>query len=100
MIGLNQTIIYEAPGALTLVGSERSFAAPVTYRARVQHKTKLILNNDGKEVVSDTQIHLAAGTSIAVDGRVTYGGRTALVISVEPKRGLDFEHHVLAYLGG
>lgn len=100
MIGLNQTITYEPPGARTLVGSERSFGPAVTYRARVQQRTKLVLGKDGKEVVSDTQIHLAAGTAIAVDGRVTYGGRTGLVILVERKRSLDKEHHVLAYLGG
>lgn len=100
MIGLNQTITYEAPGAASLVGSERTFAAPVDYPARVQQKTKIVLDKNGKEVVSDTQIHLEAGTAIAVDGRVTYDGRTGMVISVERKRGLDFEHHVLVYLGG
>ncbi len=102
MIGdyLHQTITLERRQASSVVGGEPTYAAGVQLAARVQHELRAAHDSIGNQVVSSTQLDLEPATVIAPEDRVTVDGQKYRVISVKRQRGLDYESHVLAFLGG
>lgn len=64
-----------------------SYGAPVSYKCYVEDRTTLVLNREGKEVVSTSAVFLQLGPSIPVDSRVTVNGRESIVIDVKERNG-------------
>ena len=57
-----------------------------TISARVVRKVKLVKNNDGVDVASDTQVHVI--DPVQVGDKITYNGRERTVIAVGDGLGL------------
>jgi hypothetical protein len=92
-----QTISLESSSGVDDYG-DRTYSAASNISGRYEARATLVLNSAGQQVVSNGRIFTSS--TIAVDDRITYAGKTYHVVSVESAEGLDGPSHSIAYLGG
>lgn len=75
---------------------EPTYGASVTYTARVEHRTRLVVDTDGNEVRSGATVFvMSSSASITVNDKLTMSdGRTPRLLAVEPIHDDEGQHHV------
>lgn len=74
-----------------------TYDAGTTVKVRWQGRLKLVRDKTGKEVVAESQVWLRE--TVAVDDKLTYGGRDYIVLAVTEEVGLDGTvSHRVAYV--
>ncbi|WP_017972523.1 hypothetical protein [Actinopolyspora halophila] len=58
------------------------YGDPVTHRAFVEDRNRLVRNGQGEEVTSSTTVYLPPGTAVPTGSRVTTPARTSTALSV------------------
>lgn len=77
----------------------QTFGAAVTYRAIIQNGAKRVINQQGREVISNIQVIIPERVSIDQRSRLTlpsgFVPQQPLIMGVEPLKGLGFDHTVI-----
>lgn len=95
LFGFEDTITYEPPTSET---SARviAFGTAVTYQALIQRGARRTIGQNGRDVVSNTQVIIPDRVAIDQRGRVTlpagFVPRQPPIVGVEPLKGLSFDH--------
>lgn len=99
---LNQTVTVAAVTGRDAYGRPTGTGTPVTYRARVESKAALIVDDTGREVPVEGVAYLEpAAAGITANTTVTLDdGRTVILRVIKPEPDADGSiHHVAAYFG-
>lgn len=94
------TVVYEAAGTRNEFGKVTTYAAPVSYRARVTYKHMRVASRaTGQDVIASVQIWIAGIiTALNVDDRITLpDGSTPLILSWDLATDETGNHHVKVY---
>jgi len=79
----NQTVTIEPFTGVNTYG-EPQYGDPVQYSAFVQHKTKLVRDRTGQEVVSTAQVYLDGSVDVGIQDRITLPeGSQPVILSIE-----------------
>lgn len=80
--------------------SAKTYGSAVTYRARVQGKTQMVMTLSGEEAVSTVTVYLAAGT-IGAQDRITlpspFAPTQPNILSVQRVSDESGQHHIAVY---
>lgn len=78
-----ETITREPYAGLDAYG-QRTYGAAETYKARIEHRARLVRDAHGEERVSQVQVYLASTTIFDVKDRLTLpDGTTPLMLALE-----------------
>lgn len=89
VVPLHERITYEHPTGAFNGDSTPQLAPPVEMKAAVSLETKVVVDKNGKDVVTAMSVTLDKLANVSIDGRITYTdelGRTkvARIVSIEP----------------
>ena len=94
---LDQTVQVESYLGDTAVGP--TWGDPVSQRARMQPRRRMVRDREGRETVSDATVYLPPETVIGPDDRLTWGGRTYRVMEARPHQMHGRTQYIEAVLG-
>lgn len=83
IIPLKDEVTLTPPGAVDAWGNATG-GTPVTHDARIDEKSKLVRNQNGDEVVSNTQILIDKIVAVDYDYDVTYTDATGNTVTKKP----------------
>lgn len=91
VVPLRQRITYEHPTGAYARDGTPILAPPVEMMAAVYEETKVVVDKNGKDVVTGLTVTLDKLANAAIDGRITYTdeiGRTKVtrIVNIEPLR--------------
>lgn len=95
-----QVVTYEAPASRNEYGAI-TFAAAVSYRARVVYKQTRIVNRiNGQDSIATGQVWLAGAIRPSIDARITLpDGSTPIILNWEMFPDEEGDHHTKLYFG-
>ncbi len=74
------------------------YGLPVADRCHIEPGRKVVTNPKGQEVVSEATAFFRPATVIAAEDRITWAGRTYVVIDARPQRAMGVHNHTEVYL--
>lgn len=83
IVPMKELCIATEPGEVDAWGNSTG-ENPITYKCRIKEGTKLVRNQSGAEVVSNTRILLDKAVVIKYDYDVTYTDATGEVVTRKP----------------
>lgn len=75
-----------------------TYADPVSYRCRIEESTRMVRNQQGNEVVSNTRILLDKVVAVSYSDDISYTDATGQVVTLKPvkvSRIKDFSSKVI-----
>jgi len=75
------------------------YAAPVSVKARVEHRRRMTRDATGEMLVSDMQVFAPHTTQCAEGDRITYAGVTYHVMSATIEYAFDEPDHLMVWTG-
>jgi hypothetical protein len=84
---LNQTVHIAARTALGKGGNAPTYAAPISYPARVERKAKMIRGKDGNDRAASIRVYLAGDVPVDQSDQLTFDGAAYEILEIEQQPG-------------
>jgi len=92
---MEDTITIEPPSTVTSDQS-RTYGAAVTYTALIERGARRVINQQGREVISNVSVIIPDRVAVDQRSRVTlpsgFVPQTPPIVGVEPLKGLGMDH--------